>query len=134
MVSATLPRGRLNVFWEENKDYILSFITVLIVCMVGAWFVHDRTRNEAIYNNTDSGVERLEKRLDDVGKRLDSLQERVAENQKTVERIGETVTAGRENAVAVENGLGEAERRLDNALQASGRIKNRIAEFERTNK
>ena len=122
------------MFWEENEDYILSFITVLIVCMVGAWFVHDRTRNEAIYNNTDSGVERLEKRFDDVGKRLDSLQERVAENQKTVERIGETVTAGRENAVAVENGLGEAERRLDNALQASGRIKNRIAEFERTNK
>ena len=122
------------MFWEENKDYILSFITVLIVCMVGAWFVHDRTRNEPIYQNTDSGVERLEKRLDNIGKRIDSLQERVIQNQKTVERISVTVTAGRENAVAVENGLGEAERRLDNAIQASGRIQNRIAEFERTNK
>ncbi len=122
------------MFWEENKDYILSFITVLIVCMVGMWFVHDRTRNEPIYQNTDSGVERLEKRLDDVGKRLDSLQERVIQNQKTVERIGSTINAGRENAVAVENGLGEAERRLDNAIQASGRIKNRIEDIERTNK
>ena len=122
------------MFWEENKDYILSFIAVFIVCLVGAWFVHDRTRNEAIYNNTDSGVERLEKRLDDVGKRIDSLQERVIQNQKTIERIGSTVTAGRENAVAVENGLGEAERRLDNAIQASGRIKNRIEDIERTNK
>ena len=122
------------MFWEENKDYILSFGVVLIMCLVGAWFVHDRTRNEAIYHNTDRGVERLEKRLDDIGQRIDSLQERVIQNQKTVERIGETVTAGRENAVAVENGLGEAERRLNNAIQASGRIQNRIAEFERTNK
>lgn len=122
------------MFWEENKNYILSFITVLIVCLVGAWFVHDRTRNEATYNNTDTGVERLEKRLDDIGQRIDRLQERVAENQKAVERITTTVVAGRENAVAVENGLGEAERRLDNAIQASGRIQNRIADIERKNK
>lgn len=122
------------MFWEENKDYILSFIAVIIVCMVGAWFVYDRTRNETMYNNTDNGVERLEKRLDDIGQRIDSLQERVIQNQKAVERIGSTINAGRENAVAVENGLGEAERRIDNAIQASGRIKNRIEDIERTNK
>ncbi len=122
------------MFWEENKDYILSFGVVLIVCLVGAWFVHDRTRNEAIYNNTDRGVERLEKRLDDIGRRIDSLQERVIQNQKTVERIGETVTAGRENAEVVAGGITEAERRLDNAIQASGRIQNRIEDIERKNK
>ena len=117
---------------DDNKTVI--GIIVLGFVILTAWLCHDYARNQPIYNNTDAGMERLEKRLDDVGRRIDSLQERVIQNQKTVERIGETITAGRENAVAVENGLGEAERRLDNAIQASGRIKNRIEDIERKNK
>ena len=124
----------MNDFYEENKDYIKCFVIVLLVCLVGIWLVYDRSRNESVYNNTDTGVERLEKRLDDIGQRIDRLQERVAENQKAVQRITTTVVAGRENAEVVAGGITEAERRLDNAIQASGRIKNRIEDIERKNK
>ena len=117
---------------DDNKTVV--GIIVLGIVILTAWLCHDYARNRPIYKDTDTGVERLEKRLDEVGRRIDSLQERVIQNQKAVERIGSTINAGRENAVAVENGIGEAERRLDNAIQASGRIKNRIEEFERKNK
>jgi methyl-accepting chemotaxis protein len=123
-----------NGFYEDNKDYVHTFIIIMAVCLVGVWLCYDYYRNEPIYNDTDTSVERLEKRLDDIGQRIDSLQKRVVENQKAVERITGTVTAGRENAEAVANGLGEAERRLDNAIQASGRIQNRIEEIERANR
>ena len=121
-------------FYYQNRSYTISFIVLTIICAIGVWLVYDHGRNEPVYNDTDNGVERLEKRLDDIGQRIDRLQERVAENQKAVERITTTVVAGRENAEAVAGGISEAERRLDNAIQASGRIKNRIAEFERKNK
>lgn len=119
--------------YKDDNKTVIGIVVIGFVVLI-AWLCHDYARNQPIYNNTDTEMERLEKRLDDIGRRIDSLQERVIQNQKTVERIGETVTAGRENAVAVENGLGEAERRLDNAIQASGRIKNRIEDIERKNK
>ncbi len=120
--------------YEKNKGYCNAFLVVMVISIAGVWLVRDHYRNEPIYHDTDSSVERLEKRLDDIGQRIDSLQKRVEQNQKTVERITGTVTAGRENAEAVANGLGEAERRLDNAIQASGRIQNRIEEIERANR
>lgn len=117
-------------FFEENKSFCISFVIVAAVCIFGAWVCHDIARNDPVYNNTDSNLDRVEKRLDDLGQRIDSLQERIAENQKAVERITVTVTAGRENAEAVAGGITEAERRLDNAIQASGRIQNQIADIE----
>ena len=119
-------------FLEENKNYILSFGIAIGLCVFALWVHYDVYKNEPIYHDTDTGMERLEKRLDDIGQRIDRLQERVAENQKAVERITTTVVAGRENAEVVAGGITEAERRLDNAIQASGRIKNRIEDFERT--
>lgn len=119
--------------YKDDNKTVIGIIVLGIVLLI-AWLCHDYARNKPIYQNTDSGVERLEKRLDDIGQRIDRLQERVAENQKAVERITTTVVAGRENAEAIAGGISEAERRLDNAIQASGRIKNRIEEFERTNK
>jgi uncharacterized coiled-coil protein SlyX len=79
-------------------------------------------------------VERLENKLSDIESRIDSLQRSVAENQKTVQRISDTVNAGRENAETVAGGLTEAERRLDNAMQASGRIQNIIDDVEKANR
>ena len=124
----------MHEFYKKNADSVNAFIIVVIVCVFGIWFTYDYRRNEPIYHDTDSGVERLEKRLDDIGRRIDSLQKRVVENQKAVERISDTINAGRENAETVAGGITEAERRLDNAIQTSGRIKNRIADIERQNK
>ena len=125
-----MMRQEIKGFYEENKDFIIAFAVVVVVGIAGVWLVHDYTRNKPVYNHTDDGVERLEKRLDDIGQRIDSLQKRVVENQKAVERITGTVSAGRENAERIESGITEAERRLDNAIQASGRIQNRIADIE----
>lgn len=119
---------------EDNKRVLLIVIGSIAVFFVIAWFVQDYQRNRPIYNNTDNGVERLEKRLDDIGKRIDSLQERVIQNQKTVERTVVTVERSRENAETIERGITEAEQRLDTAIQASGRIKNRIADIEAENR
>ncbi len=122
--------------WKEQafgRRYFLG-VAVVAVLLLLCWLYYDARRNKPIYNNTDGGVERLEKRLDDIGQRVDSLQKRIVENQKAVERIGSTINAGRENAETVAGGITEAERRLDNAIQASGRIKNRIADIERANK
>ena len=125
-----MMRQEIKGFYEENKDFIIAFVIVAVLCLAGVWLVQDYTRNEPVYNHTDDSVERLEKRLDDIGQRIDSLQKRVVENQKAVERITGTVSAGRENAERIESGITEAERRLDNAIQASGRIQNRIADIE----
>jgi peptidoglycan hydrolase CwlO-like protein len=120
----------IKEFYDENKSYCITCLIVMVVCIAGLWLVYDAHRNDTIHNNTDNSVERLEKRLDDIGQRIDGLQKRNEQNQKTVERTIITVERGRENAVTVADGIGEAERRLDNAIQASGRIQNRIADIE----
>ena len=121
-------------FYQENRVYTICFVILTIICFVGVWLVYDYERNRPVYQDTDGSMERLENKLSDIESRIDSLQRSVAENQKTVQRISDTVNAGRENAETVAGGLTEAERRLDNAMQASGRIANIIADVERTNK
>ena len=122
---------KIKEFLAENRLAILiGLLLLLLIC----WLHHDANRNKPVYNDTDGSLERLEKRLDDIGQRVDSLQKRNEQNQKAIERTIITVERGRENAVTVTEGIGEAERRLDSAIQASGRIKNRIEDVERTNK
>ena len=112
---------KIKEFIAENWPAILiGLCLLLLIC----WLHHDANRNKPVYNDTDGSLERIEKRLDDIGQRVDILQKRNAENKETVIRITETVAGG----------ITEAERRLDSAIQASGRIKNRIEDVERTNK
>lgn len=122
--------GKIKGFIAENRLAILIGLLLLLIC----WLHHDANRNKPIYNDTDGSLERIEKRLDDIGQRVDILQKRNAENKETVIRITETVERSRENAETVAGGITEAERRLDSAIQSSGRIKNRIEDIERTNK
>lgn len=121
-------------FYRQNRDFIIAFILVTIIGITGVWLVYDHGRNEPIYHDTDNGVERLEKRLDDIGQRIDAMQERIEQNQKTIERTVITIERSRENAETIAGGISEAERRLDDAIQTSGRIKNRIEEIERANR
>lgn len=122
---------KIKEFIAENRLILfIGFCLLLLIC----WLHHDANRNKPVYNDTDGSLERIEKRLDDIGQRVDILQKRNAENKETVIRITETVERSRENAETVTNGIGEAERRLDSAIQASGRIKNRIEDIERANK
>lgn len=121
-------------FYQENRSYTISFIILTIICFVGVWLVYDYSRNNPVYQDTDESMERIENKLSDIESRIDSLQRSVAENQKAVQRISDTINAGRENAETVAGGISEAERRLDNAIQASGRIQNLITDIEKSNR
>lgn len=115
--------------YEKKNDYIIVAI-VLFICIAAGWLYADSHRNDGQYHHTDKSVERIEERMSAIESRLDTMSDRLTETQKTVERITTTVVAGRENAEAIAGGITEAERRLDSAIQASGRIKNRIEDIE----
>lgn len=119
--------------YEKKNDYVIVFI-VLVIVAFAAWLYTDSHRNDKQYNNTNDGLERIESRLSDIESRIDDLQKRNRENQKTVESISRTVAASRDNAQIVAGGITEAERRLDNAINASGRIENIIADVEKSNR
>ena len=121
-------------FYQENRLYTICFIVLIAVCSAGAWLVYDYSRNNPIYNDTDQSMERIESKLSDIESRINSLQRGIAENQKAVQRISDTINAGRENAEVVAGGITEAERRLDNAIQRSGRIQNIIDDIEKSNR
>lgn len=121
-------------FYKQNRVYTICFVILTVVCCVACWLVYDYGRNRPVYQNTDGSVERLENKLSDIESRIDSLQRGIAENQKAVQRISDTINAGRENAETVAGGITEAERRLDNAIQASGRIQNLITDIENANR
>ena len=123
-----------NGFYEENKDYVHSFIIVLVVCLVGIWLVYDYSRNEPTYNDTDNTMERIEERIQGIERRIDRIQERNSAIEKAVERIGVTITAGRENAVTVADGIERADKRLDGIIQRQGRIENIINDIETANR
>ena len=121
-------------FYEENKDYVHAFIIVLAVCLVGIWLVYDHGRNEPVYKDTDSTMADINKRIESIEQRIDRIQERNSAIEKAVSGISATVTAGRENAVTVADGLGRAEERLDGIIQRQGRIENIIADIETANR
>lgn len=121
-------------FCQENRTYVITYFLLAILCICCLWLVYDHYRNEPVYQDTDNSVERLESKLSDIESRIDSLQRGIEQNQKAVQRISDTINAGRENAETVAGGITEAERRLDNAIQASGRIQNIIDDVERANK
>ena len=128
-----MMKQEIKEFYEENKSYTIAFIVLAIVCLAGVWLVHDYTRNEPDYNNTDRTVDELEKRLDNIESRVTIMQGRLDETQKTVTGISKRVERSRENAQTVATGIGTAETRLDEAIQRSGRIQNLIDEIERAN-
>ena len=128
-----MMKQEIKEFYEENKDYIIPFVIVAIVCLASVWLVHDHTSNEPVYNDTDRTMDKLEKRLDNIESRVTIMQGRLDETQKTVTGISERVERGRKNAQTVAAGIGTAETRLDEAIQRSGRIQNLIDEIERAN-
>ena len=121
-------------FYEENKDYVHSFIIVLVVCLVGIWLVYDYSRNEPTYNDTDNTMDRIEERIDGIEQRLNTMSKRLEQTQKTVESIGGRVNTSTGLAKEIESGIGTTSERLDSAVQRSGRIQNLIDEIERSNR
>lgn len=121
-------------FYEKNKSACISFIVVAVVCLCGAWLVHDYFRNEPIYNDTSNTMADLEKRIDSIESRVNSLSNRIADAEKTVSGISATINAGAGNAVTIKDGIDGIEKRIGEVVQRSGRIQNIIADIERQNK
>ena len=129
-----MTQWEIKDVYEKNKKYCIIVAVIVLLIVAGYWLYRDAHRNDTIHNNTDNSVERLEKRLDDIGQRIDGLQKRNEQNQKTVERTIITIRDGRENAATVADGITGAEKRLDAIIQRQGRIENIIANIEAANR
>ena len=121
--------------WTKQNlgRYYIPIIFIVLV-LVFYWLYCDTHRNDKDYNNTDGTVAELNQRISSLEQRLDTMSERIEETQKTVNGIAVGITRSTGYAIEVNEGLGRAEERLDNAIQRSGRIENLIKDVERTNK
>ena len=122
---------RIKEFFVKNRTVL--FIGVLLLLLI-SWLHHDANRNKPVYNDTDKSVERIEERMSAIESRLDTMSDRLEKTQKTVERVGIGISRSTGYAIEINEGLGRAEERLESAIQRSERIKNIIADVERTNK
>lgn len=122
--------------WKKQdigRPYLIG-ISIIIVLLLFCWLYYDHNRNKPIHNDTDGTVERIENRLDDAGRRIDRIQAGNTKIKKTIGTVAVEINQGRENAEIVGRGITEAEQRIDNAIQISGRIRNRIDDIERANR
>ena len=106
----------------------------MVLCIAGIWLVHDYYRNEPVYEDTNSAMADVEKRIESIEQRIDRLQDRVAKAEKTVSGTIVTIRESRENAVTVADGIDRAEERLDAIIQRQGRIENILADIEAANR
>ena len=121
------------MYEEKYRKYLVPAIVVLVVLLLFAWLRYDAGRNTDAYDNTNQSMERLEKRIDDAEQRLDRVQERNQQSQEALTGIAESITDSRKQSEAIAGSVDRAEQRLDSATQRLGRIKNIIADIERTN-
>ena len=121
---------KLKKYYKEHSDMLLPCGIIIIILIIGAWILYDSRRNERIYHDTDSNVERIEERSNAIGQGLDRVQKRVEQSKETVTGIAEAVADSRKNAETVAGAVERAEQRLDNATQRIGRIKNLISDIE----
>lgn len=127
-------RWEIKDFYEKNKSYTITFVIVMALCLVGIWLVRDYYRNEPVYKDTDNAMADVNKRIENLEQRINRIQERNSAIEKAVSGISATVTAGRENAVTVADGIERADERLDGIIQRQGRIENIIADIEAINR
>ena len=111
----------------------LGIVIVIVILAAGYWLYCDTNRNKPIYHDTDESMARIEERINSIESRLGTMQKRLDESQKTLNGISERVEHSTNLANEIAGGIGSAEKRLDDALQRSGRIENLIQDIERTN-
>ena len=85
-----MMRQEIKDIYEQNKKYCIIVAVVVLLIVAGYWLWRDAHRNDEQYHNTDNSVERLEKRLDDIGQRIDGLQKR---NEQKMLQIQTVITS-----------------------------------------
>ena len=122
---------RINEFLAENRiTFLVGILLLVLVC----WLHKDNRRNEPVYEDTNSAMADVEKRIESIEQRIDRLQDRVAKAEKTVSGTIVTIRESRENAVTVADGIDRAEERLDAIIQRQGRIENILTDIETANR
>ena len=121
-------------FYQQNRSYCISFIVLTILCLAGVWLVCDYYRNEPIYSDTDTTMADLEERVGRIESRVDSLSARLDKAEKTATDLGGRIESSTSLAKEVGAGIDGVEKRIDSAIQRSGRIANIIDEIERANR
>ena len=121
---------RINEFLAENRvAFLVGILLLVLVC----WLHKDNRRNDGVYNDTNSTVERIEERMSNIEQRIDTMSDRLEKAEKTVSGTIVTIRDSRENAVTVADGISGTESRLNDAVQRSGRIQNLISDIETAN-
>jgi predicted nucleic acid-binding Zn-ribbon protein len=122
---------KIKEFIAENRlVLVIGLCLLLLIC----WLHHDANRNKPVYNDTNSTVERIEERMSAIESRIDTMSDRLKETQKTVERVGIGISRSTGYAIEIDEGIGRTESRLDEAVQRSERIKNLIADVEKSDR
>ena len=71
---------KIKEFLAENRLAILiGLCLLLLIC----WLHHDANRNKPVYNDTDTTVADLEKRIESIEHRVDSVSARLDKAEKT---------------------------------------------------
>ena len=122
---------RINEFLAENR---ITFLVGILLLVLVIWLHKDNRRNDGVYNDTNSTVERIEERMSNIEQRIDTMSDRLEKAEKTVSGTIVTIRDSRENAVTVSDGISGTEARLNDAVQRSGRIANIIADIEAKNR
>ena len=122
---------RINDFLAENR---ITFLVGILLLILVIWLHKDNRRNDGVYNDTNSTVERIEERMSNIEQRIDTMSDRLEKAEKTVSGTIVTIRDSRENAVTVADGISGTEARLNDAVQRSGRIQNIIADIEAKNR
>ena len=122
---------QIKSFIAENRlALLLGLLLLLLIC----WLHHDARRNEPIYNDTDTNVADLEKRIQSAEQRIDGMSKRIEQNQKTIESVERGISTSTGLAIEIEEGTGRAEDRLESAIARTERIKGIIADIEKANR
>jgi methyl-accepting chemotaxis protein len=121
---------RINEFLAENR---ITFLVGILLLILVIWLHKDNRRNDGVYNDTNSTVERIEERMSNIEQRIDTMSNRLEKAEKTVSGTIVTIRDSRENAVTVADGISGTESRLNDAVQRSGRIQNLISDIETAN-
>lgn len=122
--------------WAKQNlgRHYFPVIIGIIVLFVFGWLYYDAHRNDGIDNNTDATMEQIENRINGIESRINRLSDRIDNAEKAVNGISERIEVSTGYAEHIKTGIGTVEKRLDDAIQRSGRIKNLIEEIERTSK
>ena len=117
-------------FVRENKGACIGFIVIVILCAICSWVIYDADRNAELYDGTNGILERIESGIESAGDRVDSGKQRVEEAEKTVSSATERIERSEGAAAEIAGGIETCERRLDDCVQRTGRIKNILQDIE----